>query len=789
MSVMKSEILTACYQLVAAAVNGAYQGILITVLVAASLRMLRRTNAATRHAAWFGTLLVLALIIPAHYLQSRWDVGAHSAPVEMSASAPASQPDWDVMRTDAGSLPPDSGEPDYSATDTYDTHFSENNSTLEADYARQQQSFDFATGPGTNSESSEDPARAIVLALIEATASNQADLTSEPGFLAGIKQKLSWLGERMVTPLSWRIAPKGPLFVAALFPIIWLAIAGAKVSFLIWQLFRIRRLKLNSAEPRRELNARFLSLRESLGVRRNVTLRMSVEQRSPVVLGFFKPAILLPADAGLEESEHVLRHELAHVRRHDDWANLVQHCIKALFFFHPAIWWVSRRISLEREIACDDQVLQSTLRPKAYALLLADLAGRMQASVLAPGVSTNQSQLKQRIDMILNTDRNTSPRLAKARLGLLATAAALLAVAAIYFAPRLAFAQSLHAVAPDAVPSPDAPSAAITSAAPSAGLAVSQEAAPLVLSGPPSALPDAPSVAPGPKFKPGSTIAVDVRPSPAPRPSIAIQTAPSLALSPMPSVTAVAPPVPVAPLVASTDLPQPGQPGTPRSARRPGRDSSLEERLDRLEKMVESLVAQQKGQSGQFGFAPKTPPGEMKFNWKNSPEIEKEWAQKQADFAKKQAEFDLKRADMNKHLAELEQQKLNDPKVHQKMKELAEQQAKMAVDQQKMAEQAAREAQRAARDAQRGRTIHKTHDGSHQELEALHKQRDMLGKQMEKLDRQIEKLEREQQQFEEQQENDEQNVDVQEDQSNSNYARHTGPLNKDVPAENQPQKF
>src|ERR1051326_6271858 len=125
-------------------------------------------------------------------------------------------------------------------------------------------------------------------------------------------------------------------------------------------------------------------------------------------------------------------------------AKLAQHCIKALFFLYPAIWWVSRRISLEREIACDDQVLQSPLRPKAYALLLADLAGRMQASVLAPGVSTNQSQLKQRIDMILNSNRNTSPRLAKVRLGLLATATALLAMAAIYLAPRLAFAQSAY---------------------------------------------------------------------------------------------------------------------------------------------------------------------------------------------------------------------------------------------------------------------------------------------------------------------------------------------------------
>jgi beta-lactamase regulating signal transducer with metallopeptidase domain len=783
---MKNEILTSCYQLVAAAVNGTYQGILITVLVAASLRMLRRTNAATRYAVWFGTLALLALIIPAHCLRSRWVAGVSPATVETPVSAPALQPDLGDARLKASSLPRDSdGEADFAA----DAPFPENNPGFDAHYAGEQQYLDFAAGAGTNNQSSEDPARAIVLALLEAAPPNQADPTPEAGFLLGIKQKLSWLGERVVTPLpSWTIAPKTPLFVALLFPIGWLAIAGAKVSLLIWQLFRIRRLKLKSVNPRPELNALFLSLRENIGLPRNVTLRVSTDHRSPVVLGFFKPVILLPADAGLEASEHVLRHELAHVRRRDDWTNLVQHCIKALFFFHPAIGWVSKRISLEREIACDDQVLHSTRRPKAYALLLADLAGRMQPSVLAPGVSTNQSQLKQRIDMILNSNRNTSHRLAKARLGLLATAAALLAMAAIYSAPRLAFAQSAGAVAPAAVLQPDAPGAATASAAPTAAFAVSEDTAPSVAA---SALPATPPVSVGPKFKPGSAISVDVRPAIAPRPTIAILTAPSVALPPVASVTSVpvpvapvtsmTPPVLVAPLVASADsFPGAGQPPTPRPAHRPGRDSSLEERLDRLEKMVESLVAQKKN-PGQFEFSPKPPPGEMKFNWKNSPESGNQWEQAQAEFGKMQAEFDRKRADMDKHLAELEKLKhLNDPKVSREIKELAEQHARMSVDQAKIArgaEQAAREAQRAARDSQRGRLPHKMRDGSHQELEALHKQHEMLEKQMEKLDRQIEKLEREQEQLDEQQENDEQDLDVQENQNDARSDQPSEPSN------------
>src|SRR5436190_7338374 len=252
MSAMKNEIFTVCYQLVAAAVNGTYQGILITVLVAASLRMLRRTNAATRSAIWFGTLLLLALIIPAHCLRSRWDVDARPAAFETSVSAQALQSGADAMRLQPSFLPDESGgDTGYL---TAGATSSENNL---GDYVAGQRFPHVATGAETNSQSDE-PANAIVLALLQAADSNQAEPTPESGFVPGIKQKLSWLGERIVTPFpSWKVAPKTPLFVALIFPMAWLVIAGAKLSLLIWQLFRIRNLKLNSTAPRPELNALF----------------------------------------------------------------------------------------------------------------------------------------------------------------------------------------------------------------------------------------------------------------------------------------------------------------------------------------------------------------------------------------------------------------------------------------------------------------------------------------------------------------------------------------------------
>jgi beta-lactamase regulating signal transducer with metallopeptidase domain len=773
MSAMKSEILTTCYQLVAAGINGTYQGILIAILVGLGLRMFQRTNAATRYAVWFGTLLLLALIIPAQCLRGRWDASLNPSTAKSPASAPTLHPDMDVIRLEASSVP---------------VHSDAESGELEGDAqlpgnigefdpgCRVAEQFSHV-GPGTaaDSQSPENPADAVVLALPEAAHSDRLDPTATPDskFLSPVNQRLKWLGERMVAPVSpWKVAPGSPLVVMALLPIIWLMVATVKGSFLVWQLFQIRRLKVSSIEPRPELQGLFHSLRESMDTRRNNSLRVSADCRSAVVLGFFRPVILLPADASLEASEPVLRHELAHVRRHDDWANLIQQSIKALFFFHPAIAWVSKRISLEREIACDDQVLQSPLRPRAYALLLADLAGRMQPSVLAPGVSTNHSQLKQRIDMILNLNRNTSPRLAKARLGLLATATALLAAAAIYSAPRLAFAQTAAPVPPTPAPAlqPGFPGALGATVAPPAPAAVSEDATTLQPPTPPAVILTTPSIPGGPRYKPGNSVSVEVLPAPVARPSITILTAPTAALAPAAPIAPVPaiPPVAGAPLIASADYPSqpgPGQPEMPRPARRPGRDASLEERLDRLEKMVESLVAQQKGKPYPFEPSPKTPSAESKSNWKGYPDGGNQWEPKPADMAKKQAEYDLKRADMAKRMAELDKQAgQDDPRMAGKIKEIAEQEAKIAA----AAEQAARDAERAARDADRGRAVRKTLEGSKQELDGLRRQHEMLEKQMEKLNRQIEKLEREQQRSEEQLNKDEKGEAVLVGQNNSN---------------------
>src|SRR5207248_3598485 len=97
----------------------------------------------------------------------------------------------------------------------------------------------------------------------------------------------------------------------------------------------------------------------------------------PTVVGWLRPAIILPvaAIAALSPAqvEAILAHELAHIRRHDYAVNLLQTIAETLLFYHPAVWWLSRRIRAEREHCCDDLAVSLCGDPIAYASALADL--------------------------------------------------------------------------------------------------------------------------------------------------------------------------------------------------------------------------------------------------------------------------------------------------------------------------------------------------------------------------------------------------------------------------------
>ena len=112
----------------------------------------------------------------------------------------------------------------------------------------------------------------------------------------------------------------------------------------------------------------------ALKLRRAIRLLESAAVEVPTVIGWMRPVVLLPIASlsGLtpEQIEMILAHELAHIRRHDFIVNLLQAVVETLLFYHPAVWWMSRRIRVEREHCCDDVAVAMFGDPLQYARAL-----------------------------------------------------------------------------------------------------------------------------------------------------------------------------------------------------------------------------------------------------------------------------------------------------------------------------------------------------------------------------------------------------------------------------------
>jgi beta-lactamase regulating signal transducer with metallopeptidase domain len=177
---------------------------------------------------------------------------------------------------------------------------------------------------------------------------------------------------------------------------------------------------------------------------RHAELCTSTEVARPSVLGFFHPRILLPPALferlTAEELRQVILHEMEHLRRGDDWTNLIQKLALVLFPLNPALLWVERQLCAERELACDDSVLKSSCGRKAYALCLTHLAeySMLRRSLsLALGAWERQSELVRRVHRILRRPGKTlSARQTMAWTGGL-TCAGLLCAIALARSPQL----------------------------------------------------------------------------------------------------------------------------------------------------------------------------------------------------------------------------------------------------------------------------------------------------------------------------------------------------------------
>jgi uncharacterized protein YjbI with pentapeptide repeats/beta-lactamase regulating signal transducer with metallopeptidase domain len=246
------------------------------------------------------------------------------------------------------------------------------------------------------------------------------------------------------------------LLIMTIFFTAWGLAALALVVRLAVALLRLERLK-HDAMPLgieyRDQLAQWQRLDPDRDVRICVTAGIEV----PVAVGLFDAMVLLPRhllnEFNAQEIDQISLHELAHLLRHDDWTNGLQRVITSLLFFNPAVWFIARQMDVEREVACDDYVLELTGAVRTYAFCLtkmAEITSWPHQPLAAPGVFTTRKNISIRIERLLRTGRAISSSISPATAG----AVAIGLLGGYFFAstltPEIAFAMPCPPAPPTA---------------------------------------------------------------------------------------------------------------------------------------------------------------------------------------------------------------------------------------------------------------------------------------------------------------------------------------------------
>jgi bla regulator protein blaR1 len=246
-------------------------------------------------------------------------------------------------------------------------------------------------------------------------------------FVGNTSSSLASQSARIIIPETWALG----IFVTWIF----FAVLGLlRIAFGLW---RIRCLRhACSAVNLAHLDPGVLATFQEFRPKRPVALLASESARVPMAIGFFQPAIIVPKwvlrELSAQEISAILIHEFAHLRRWDDWSNFFQKLVRALFFFHPSIWWVDRQLALDREIACDDAVLGATNRAHDYARCLVGLAEKSllrRSLTLAQAAVHRAQHISVRISQILDASRPRATRISRIALAGVTALAAICLVA------------------------------------------------------------------------------------------------------------------------------------------------------------------------------------------------------------------------------------------------------------------------------------------------------------------------------------------------------------------------
>lgn len=365
-------------------VGGSWPGILLVVAVKATLLLLmasllalalRRASAASRHLVWSLALAALLVLPPLSLLLPDWTVPLLTVQLRVDAA-------------DAGWLPSRSAPAEAPAV--------------------------WISPPALAPEA---PRSAPDVPAVWAPPAPSAEMRGDP--LATPTMVL--VPHEAPTP---REAPGAAFWLMAL----WAAGAALVLGRLLLGLLLARWIA-RRAQP--VTDPGWLSLLQelsgSLELRRPVLLLRGERTSMPMACGLIWPAIVLPTAAerwSAERRRVVLLHELAHVRRHDCLTQALAQLACGLYWFHPGVWWVARRLRIERESACDDEVLSAGTRASVYAGHLLEVARAFRPSGLVAAAAVamaRPSQLEGRLLAVLDParDRRGPPRNLGLVLGLL----------------------------------------------------------------------------------------------------------------------------------------------------------------------------------------------------------------------------------------------------------------------------------------------------------------------------------------------------------------------------------
>ncbi len=246
-----------------------------------------------------------------------------------------------------------------------------------------------------------------LMLMLLAPAITFARYSAQPLDFASQTASLSAAGtgalERIADTANTLRSSGGPLlpWIAAL----WFAgVVGLSLRWTGGWLYLRFHVSRRTTPAQAELAARVDRVRERISLHRAVRVLRADWLAAPAVTGWLRPVLLIPGATVLglstDQLEAILAHELAHIRRHDSLVNLLQRVAETLLFFHPVVWWVSRRITQERECCCDELAVRACGDPLSYAKALLAIE-RTRQGRLTPALAVNSGDLRGRIERIL----------------------------------------------------------------------------------------------------------------------------------------------------------------------------------------------------------------------------------------------------------------------------------------------------------------------------------------------------------------------------------------------------